>query len=151
MAHLTRWQKRVPKWLGNDQAAEPFAVEIKRVTEGELRGFFAALTDLDQDRSPGKLVEIFSPVVRGPKGQLTVDGEEVTDLRGLLAAGADEFSPTDSLLGELVRLVQEVNGLGKATPSASGPQPGGAGSIPAELATPTPAGGAGSPSSAAST
>lgn len=151
MAHLTRWQKRIPKWLGNDQAAEPFTLEVKRLTEGELRGFFAALQDLDQDRSAGKLVEIFSPVVRGPKGHLTVDGEEVTDLRGLLAAGADEFSPTDSLLGELVRLVQEVNGLGKGTQSASGPQPGGAGTTPAGPATPTPADAAAFPSSEAST
>lgn len=151
MAHLSRWQKRTPRWLGNADAAEPFAVEVKRLSEAELRAFFEGVAGIGGEYQVAQLLEVFSPCVRGPKGLLTIDGEEVADLRGLLTAAAGEFPGPDSLLGELVRLVQEVNGLGKGTPSGSEPQPGGSGGTAAAIATSTAAPAAGSQSSTAST
>ena len=43
MATLTRWKRYVPKWLGNAESPQPFAVEVKRATFGERRAFIEAL------------------------------------------------------------------------------------------------------------
>ena len=136
MATLTRWRKYVPKWLGNAESPEPFAVEVKRATWGERRAFLEVLQD--DKASDEARVAMFLPLLRGPLGSLVIDGERVTTIEQLVSIALEETGDAGNLLGELVEAVLEGSALGKALRESSVPASGGSGMSASEAAPPAP-------------
>lgn len=136
MATLTRWRKYVPRWLGNAESPEPFAVEVKRATWGERRAFLEVLQD--DKASDEALVAMFLPLLRGPLGSLVIDGERVTTIEQLVAIALEETGDAGNLFGELVEAVLEGSALGKALRERSVPASGGSGTSASEAAPPAP-------------
>lgn len=108
-----RWIPLTPSWLGNREQDAPFRVEVKRLTVAELdaaREAWGVLRD-GKYASAQALADFFAGKVRGPIGEVEVNGEVVKDLAALLAIAA----PTESLLfegglaTELMSMVEGVN------------------------------------------
>lgn len=132
MATLTRWRKYVPRWLGNAESADPFAVEVKRATWGERRAFIEALRDDKADEAAR--VEMFSALLRGPMGDLVIDGERITTIEQLVKLALAETDDPGNLFAELVEAILEGSALGKAMRELSAPASGGRGTSAPEAA-----------------
>lgn len=119
MASLSSYETRTPRWLGNDRQEEPFRLEIKRLTVSELRAFLSrnhALRARGESATAADIRDLFAPVVRGPIGNLTIEGETVTDLGRLLEIASLELSTfEDNLIAEILTMISEVNRLDKLT------------------------------------
>lgn len=151
MANLTRWSKPIPpRWLGNSEDKQPFAMRYKRLTRGELRALGEALQAAPAEATPEQLAEVYGPYVQGPLAAdggpvaLTIDELAIPsgDLAGLFRACADELGAKDSLINEITdTLLAAVNGLkGSAAGESSGSR-GGASTTradPSEAALPVP-------------
>ena len=123
MATLTRWKKHTPAWLDNREQPHPFAVEVKRATWGERKDFLAALdasASLPEDQRADALVAAFAPLLRGPVGDLVIDGERIGSTEALVRVALSEPNVPGNLFAELLDLVLGEATLGKApaTPSA---------------------------------
>lgn len=122
MATLTRWKRYVPSWLDNASSPEPFALEVRRATWGERRAFVAALQTADglpESERAAHLVAAFLPLVRGPIGDLVVDGERIGTTDALLRVALDEPNVAGNLFTELVDAVLGESTLPKAPSSPS--------------------------------
>jgi len=125
VAKLTRWRKYVPRWLGNAESAEPFAVEVKRATWGERKAFLEAVQD-DKATDEAKAA-MFLPLVRGPIGELLIDGQRVGTIEQLVQIALEETADEGNLFAELVEAILEGSALGKAMRELSAPASGGRG------------------------
>ena len=127
---ISRWNnKYIPRWLGNDKSASPFAIEISRRTYADLLAFNDHWRTAMQTQSAEAWTAALSPYVRGPVGEINLDGEIITagDTAALMRLCASEIATEGSLAHELSEQVLEVNGLGKAVRTNSAPSAGGAG------------------------
>lgn len=125
MATLTRWRKIVPKWLGNAESPAPFAVEVKRQTWGERRDFLATLQN--DAASEDEKIAMLASCIRGPLGDLVIDGERVASTEDLIRLALAEPGDDGNLFSELVGAVLEGSALGKAMAQPSAPASGGHG------------------------
>jgi hypothetical protein len=114
MANLTRWKRRIPKWEGNDEQAEPFAVEVKRLTVDERATMLERINAVRAKESVETFGLVFGDYVRGPIGVLTFDGAPAP---ATIAELVDGLRPVDpiayrTLIDCLTDLVIEVNSPG---------------------------------------
>ena len=128
MAKLSRWNsKYIPKWLGNDKAPEPFAVEIARRTYGDLMHFNECWQAAMKLQTPDAWLQVFVPYIRGPIGACDVDGDPCRNMSDIAKLCASEIATEGSLAHELSEAILEVNGLGKAARTSSAQPAGGSG------------------------
>lgn len=144
MATLTRFEERTPRWLGNAEQADPFRLRIRRMTNGDLREFFAryhALGEKGKAATAADVAELFAPVVQGPVGDLTIDGEKIETLERLIEVACLELVTfRDNLIAELLELVTSVNRLEELRVGESaGRRGGGSTTSPAPSETEPPA------------
>ena len=149
---LTSWVRRRPRWMGNDEGPEGFLVEVsRRISFGRWKAFLRALDDLEAKHGavaggvegaepPGvaELVGLFDGLV----GTFELDGMTVAggDFAALMKLAAEEMPSPEALAVELAALVVEVQTLGKAPPTSSGPSSGGGTGTPSgPSAVPAPA------------
>lgn len=126
-----RWIPLTPAWLGNREQDAPFRVEVKRLSVAELDAMREAWAAMREERyaTARQLADFFGGRVRGPVGDLEVNGEAVKDLAGLFAIAA----PHESLLFEgglaveLMGMVEGVNLLEEGARGNSERRPGGSG------------------------
>ena len=136
MATLSRWKKYTPKWLGNAESPQPFSVEVKRATWGERRAFLLSLQA--EDATDETRAAMFLPLLRGPIGDLVIDGERVSTIERLVQIALDEPNDDGNLFAELVGAVLDGSALGKAMREPSVLASGGSGTSAAEEAPPAP-------------
>lgn len=139
---LTRWQRYVPRYFGNDQAPAPFAVEVKVLRKGPfldwLRRLGAWIEGGAKSEGYGALVE---GVLRGPTEDVVFDGEVAVgrgDLAGLVALAVDEIHPDHQLALELVTAIREANGLRREDVGNSEAPAGGDGGTPDQTGASSP-------------
>jgi len=150
-----------PDLLGNHESSAPFELEARRLTEGELLAFRERATEVraalrsDDGASPETIAALFDGILAGPRGELRIDGEEITSLEPLFLLAAQEFPLDGGVLDGLIGAVLAANSLSERAAKNFERRRGGGGGTPATTpaasSSPSAADAAASSSSTAST
>ena len=81
---------------------------------------------------------MFVPLLRGPVGDLVIDGERVSSVEQLVRLALDEPNDDGNLFAELVGAILDGSALGKAMREPSAPASGGSGTSANGEAPPAP-------------